>query len=163
MLLCKHLDAVTCLQLCSCQALNDDMLRRIALLPNIHTLDMGKCTHVTDEGVSALSASSNLEVLQMYDCDGISDRSLQSLSCLTKLVSLDVSGCKISDEGVTCMQLPMLRMVNLLRCSGPLTDSSIVRIGEHCTALTTLRVSLSYVVCLVRLCAFKEFPYCKVT
>lgn len=131
--------------MCGCSDVTDDTLRRIAELSNLQTLDMGKCGQVTDEGVIALAAMSKLAVLHMYDCNGISNRGLSTLSRMVSLVSLDISGCRISDEGVCCMHLPALRLLNVLRCDGPLSDVSIRHLGSACTSLTCLHAPFSYV------------------
>lgn len=142
------------------EAITNADLKRLAELPHLETLDIGR-QPVTGEGFAVLSGLSELKSLSLYECgvgvDGIPTVAkfqklelfmFQSLHCdawaeaLAKLPMLReviVYRADISDVGVTHLaRLPKLQKLTVDDCGGP-TDAGLNALAT-CKSLRTFYI-----------------------
>ncbi|KAL0968389.1 hypothetical protein UPYG_G00266240 [Umbra pygmaea] len=134
----------------------------------LRELHLDHCSHITDLCIMRLAQKcSKLNHLSVRCCDNLSDSALGWLSGCSSLLSLDISGCKITDQGLTvlggnpglkklvasecvwitdvgieelCRQVSGLEYLDVSHCVA-LSDLAIKALSLYCRNVITLHVS----------------------
>ncbi len=101
---------LTGLTLVNCKEITDEGMRFVAALPALERLSL-EDTAVTDAGLKEIGKLSGLIDLKL--AGSFTDTGLKELSGLTKLTRLDVTGCKITGEGLAPLQATKLKTLVL--------------------------------------------------
>jgi hypothetical protein len=105
-------------------AMTDDMLRDVARIETVMSLNLSSSHSITDEGVAHLAGASNLRRLDLTNT-GITDRGLAVLAALPHLESLSLAMTNVTDEGMAVLaRCPTLSHVNL---GGTTTGNAAIR------------------------------------
>jgi bacterioferritin-associated ferredoxin len=122
---------------------NDDVLRALAPLTGLTSLDLSGCVQVTDEGLrAALAPLARLTSLNLAYCSGLTDKGVRALlPPFTTLTSLNLADCcGVTNEGVKALgSLTALTSLNLASCNR-LTDEA-VRAQTQLRSLTSLNLT----------------------
>jgi hypothetical protein len=139
------LTALTSLDLDDCRTVTDEGLRALlAPLTALTSLDLSGCYRVTGEGWRALLPPlTTLISLHLYSCE-VSDEGVRALASLTGLTSLCLSGCSmVTKEGWRALApLTALTTLNLEDCC-ILTEEGIRALLAPLTALSSLNLSVT--------------------
>eukprot|EP00242_Pyramimonas_sp_CCMP2087_P014610 CAMPEP_0198200836 /NCGR_PEP_ID=MMETSP1445-20131203/3757_1 /TAXON_ID=36898 /ORGANISM="Pyramimonas sp., Strain CCMP2087" /LENGTH=279 /DNA_ID=CAMNT_0043870997 /DNA_START=462 /DNA_END=1301 /DNA_ORIENTATION=- len=137
------LTGLTSLNLSGCVQVTDKGLRAaLAPLARLTNLNLAYCSGLTDKGVRALLPPlTTLTSLNLADCRGVTNEGLKALAPLTALTSLNLASCnRLTDEGVRALtQLRSLTSLNLTHCHW-LSDEGVRALASH-TAITSLYLS----------------------
>jgi Leucine-rich repeat (LRR) protein len=105
-------------------AMTDDMLRDVARIETLTSLNLSSSHGITDEGLAHLARASNLRRLDLTNTS-ISDRGLAALSALPRLESLSLAMTNVTDAGMPVLaRCPTLSTVNLM---GTTTGDAAIR------------------------------------
>ncbi|KAL6005697.1 hypothetical protein ACLOJK_006268 [Asimina triloba] len=109
------------------------------------SVDLSGCLGITDWSVLAITSvfGDKLEILRLDGCHKLSDRSLKEIAdyCLC-LRELDLSRCRISDEGLLCLaksKHQCIEVLSLERCT-EITDNSLGFLEMMCGDLAGLNI-----------------------
>ncbi|KAM6925938.1 F-box and leucine-rich repeat protein 13 [Lycodopsis pacificus] len=192
--LCSSSHGLRSLHAAECCRMTDASLKSVANLKNLHYLDISLCNKVSDTGIQYLtegSSSAKLRELNVSYCRLITDTSVMRISqrlCKlyhldlsycerltdmslgwvsgSSICSLDISGCKIQDQGLASLEGIRLKKLVLAECVSvtdvgmqklcktvrdleyvdvshceALSDSAIRAVSFYCRGLVTLRMS----------------------
>ena len=117
------------LNLFGCEKISSGGVQHLAVLRRLQTLSVG-LTKVGDEGMKAVARMESLETLQLYFTP-ITDAGVAELGRLQRLRHIDLSRCNaISDRGVEELAKHQeLRSVELNGCS-KVTDTGLKTLGQ---------------------------------
>jgi hypothetical protein len=138
---CLKLDAIR-----SWKNVDDDVLKIVADIPHLMSLNLNCCDRLTDIGINYLSESCTMiQTLQLSGCSGFTDTSMLTLSqgC-SMLQTLHLSGCQqITDSGIRFLFQNgsiQLKEFHLALCP-QLTNQSITYLSQSCPMLQLLFLS----------------------
>ena len=117
-----------------------DLEDLIICLPNLKCLNLRACKMVTDDVVCLIAHTCpNISILDFGDCVDITDIAICALATCTQLRGLNLSGTKVSDDGIICLCNGASRsIIEELILNGCLqiTDDSISSIADNCPSMT---------------------------
>jgi hypothetical protein len=123
--------------------ITDASLRRLRSLSALSTLCLSGCTLITREGLACLPP--NLGTLLLRGCPKIDDPCVSSktIASAGKLITLELSGCPITDAGLHDISINFrkLSVLRLISCSS-VTDTGLSSLRELPSILT--EVNLAY-------------------
>lgn len=91
---------LTSLNLSENRKITDDGLRLLRALPGLTALNLSSCG-ITNVGLAYLAVLTRLEALDLSFCNRITDTGLKALRPLTRLAYLNVQGCvKMTNAGL---------------------------------------------------------------
>jgi hypothetical protein len=105
--------------------IEDESLQALAPLVALQALDLSKCLQITNDMLWSLAPLVALQTLNLSGCTRITDSSLQALAPLVALQSLDVSNChQITGNMLWALDpLVALQTLNISGCNIVITDS----------------------------------------
>ncbi|XP_051979119.1 dynein regulatory complex subunit 6 [Xyrauchen texanus] len=134
----------------------------------LRELDLSYCPRVTDLSLRRIALKfTNLTHLRVCFCENLSDNGFESLGNCASLVSLDITGCKIQDQGLAalganqslrkltasecvsitdhgikmfCRQSRHLELLDVCHCVC-LSDQAIEVLSIFCRNITTVRLA----------------------
>jgi hypothetical protein len=110
---------VVAVSLCGA-TVSDDLLKGLAALPHVRTLDLCRADGLTSKRVKFLAELKELESLNVSRCPNVTGHGLYKLSALKNLRVLDVSHCpEIDDCGLEAMTefFPNLKALDISGCT----------------------------------------------
>ncbi|XP_049633406.1 dynein regulatory complex subunit 6 [Suncus etruscus] len=162
---------LTMLNFANCLRLGDVGLKYFLDGPSsikIRELNLSNCFHMSDIAAVKISECClNLRYLNLRNCDHLTDTGIQYLTRILALISLDISGTKVTDEGLEafskhkklkelsvsecyritcngietfCRGLPCLDCLDISYCP-QLSDDSIKALAVYCVSLTFLNIA----------------------
>ena len=94
--------------------MTDEMLRDVARIETLTSLDLSGSHGITDEGLAHLAGAGHLRRLDLTNTD-ITDRGLAALAGLPQLESLSLAMTNVTDAGMPMLaRCPALSRVNLM-------------------------------------------------
>lgn len=127
-----------------CQQLTDEALKFIADgIPALECINLSFCVSITDAGLKHLSQMQNLRALNLSTCENVTDLGLAYLceGSAHSLRALDLSFCaKIGDTGLEYVAQSMfhLRSLNLSACK--ITDDGLTKVVHATQELENLQI-----------------------
>ncbi|XP_023363192.1 F-box/LRR-repeat protein 13 [Otolemur garnettii] len=141
----SHLRRLTVLNLANCMRIGDIGIKHFLDGPasiSIRELNLSNCVQLTDFSAMKLSDRCyNLNYLSLRNCEHLTDGGLEYIVNILSLVSVDLSGTKISDEGLLILSKhKKLKELSLSECY-KITDIGIQAFCRFSLTLEYLDVS----------------------
>ncbi|XP_056596470.1 dynein regulatory complex subunit 6 [Triplophysa dalaica] len=168
--LCRSSPKLSEVHACDCPRVTDNSLKFLGSLTKLHNLNISGCIKVTDTGIryitdgpcavkmreldlsncSRVTDLSLKKISQRCDslihlsvcfCDNLSDNGFEFLDKCASLIALDITGCKIHDQGLAALgSIHSLRKLTAIECAF-ITDNGIKVFCRQCRHLELLDVS----------------------
>lgn len=108
----------------------------------IRELNLTNCIRVSDVSLLRISQRChNLMYANFSYCEHITDAGIELLSSIPTLISLDISGCNITDSGAVALgNIQGLRDINISECSN-ISDVGFQKMCPHVKSLENLDIS----------------------
>ncbi|KAK2190189.1 hypothetical protein NP493_87g05013 [Ridgeia piscesae] len=136
---------LTVVNLADCVKLTDSGVRALLEAPcgvKLQELNLTNCVRLTDMTVVTINKRcSNLVYLTICFCDHISEAGIELLGQTSCIVSLDISGCHCSDQGLSSLGNNFrLKDLNLSECTA-ITDLGLQKFAQQCREIERLDLS----------------------
>ncbi|KAI7812025.1 putative F-box/LRR-repeat protein 13, partial [Triplophysa rosa] len=168
--LCRSSPKLSEVHACDCPRVTDNSLKFLGSLTKLHNLNISGCIKVTDTGIRYITDGPCAVKLQELDlsncsrvtdlslkkisqrcsslihlsvcfCDNLSDNGFEFLGKCASLIALDITGCKIHDQGLAALgSIRSLRKLTATECVF-VTDNGIKIFCRQCRHLELLDVS----------------------
>ena len=134
------------MDLSGCFRVSTNVMRSIALCPNLRRLNLTKCKHLTIEGIKDIAKGCrkirNVSFSGCEEC--VTDAFVEHMATLKRLEIIELSGCskigKISLNALT--KCTLLRKLNLSDCKNVCDDAlNALSYGEFVFGLNELHLS----------------------
>ncbi|XP_032221277.2 dynein regulatory complex subunit 6 [Nematostella vectensis] len=138
----RHLNVIN---VADCVRIQDTGVRQIVEGPSgskIKELNLTNCVRVSDVTLLRIAQRChNLVYASFCYCEHVTDAGVELLGTLPNLISIDMSGCNISDHGVSSLgNNAMMRDVVIAECSA-ITDLGLQKMCQQCRFLENLDIS----------------------
>ncbi|CAD7695855.1 unnamed protein product [Ostreobium quekettii] len=135
------IESLESLDVMNCDGVTDRGLGHVARLP-LTSLNLSYCSNIFDSGVARLAAAPSLSSLDLSFCANITDEGVGRLVANTRLERLVLNCCgRVSDDGIHALSpiAHSLRQLEISSCHG-LTSQCISFIAQTFTNLRGLKL-----------------------